>query len=123
MILHNVDGAYIRGFADNSKKAFEPFDIVDERMNEVNSMVEKDISLVTIVNDTLRFLNGYWDDFSLELLSSIAYILSQNNKATKEDVYYCLCNWDNTGRKARLFQNKEVVSEAYTKVLPLFRMR
>lgn len=123
MILHNVDGAYIRGFADNSKKAFEPFDIIDERMKEVNSMVEKDISLVTIVNDTLRFLNGYWDDFSLELLSSIAYILSQNNKATKEDVYYCLCNWDNTGRKARLFQNKEVVSEAYTKVLPLFRMR
>ena len=123
MMLHNIDGAYIRGFADNDKRAFEPFDVIDERMSEVNLAVEKDISLATIVNDTLGFLKGYWDEFALELLSSIAYILSQNNKATKDDVYWGLHNWDNTGRKAKLFSDKEVVSEAYSKVLPLFRMR
>ena len=122
MMLHNIDGAYIRGFADNDKRAFEPFDVIDERMSEVNLAVEKDISLATIVNETLGFLKGYWDDFSLELLSSIAFILSQNNKATKDDVYLGLHNWDNTGRKAKLFSDKEVVSEAYSKVLPLFRM-
>ena len=120
LMLHNLDGAYVRGCADKSKKAFEPFDIIDGRMAEVNTVVEKNIALATIAYDTIDFLNGFWDEFSFELLSSVAFILSQNNKASKDDVYLALQNWDESGRKARLFNDTRIVSEAYEKVLPIF---
>lgn len=121
LMLHNLDGAYVIGCADKSKKAFEPFDIIDGRMAEVNTVVEKNIALATIAYDTIDFLTGFWDEFSFELLSSVAFILSQNNKASKEDVYSALQNWDESGRKARLFNNMRIVSEAYEKVLPIFK--
>lgn len=122
-VLHVLDGAYVRGFADNTKKAFEPFDIIGDKMAEVKGMVEGDLGLLSIVNDTRKFLADQWDDFSLELLSSVDYLLSHASCTSEDDVYEGLQHWDESGRKARLFSKRDVVSMAYEKVKAIPPMR
>lgn len=114
-VLHGMDGAYIRGFADMSKKPFEPFDTVDERMPEVVKMVEDDLEMKTIVGRVCSFLEDYWDDYNLELLSSVDFIVSARTNVSIEEVYSLLCSW--TPRKAKLFADKELVANALQHVL------
>lgn len=122
-VLHNLDGAYVRGFADNTKKAFEPFDIIGDKITEVKGMVEGDLGLLSVATDTSRFLANQWDDFSLELLSSVDYLLSYDSCTSEDDVYEGLRHWDDTGRKARLFSDRDIVSMAYKKVKAIPPMR
>lgn len=110
-MLHGIDGAYIRGYADMNKKPFEPFDVINERMDEVRTKVENDILLNDIATRTCSFLKDNWDDFSLELLSSIDFLMEANPKITEDELYSQLCSW--TPRKGRLFSDRKLVSDAH----------
>lgn len=114
-VLHAIDGGYIRGFADMSKRPFEPFDIIPEKMSEVKYMVESDILLNDIVSRTCQFLEGYWDDFSLELMSSVDFLISESPASSVDDVYDKLGAW--TDRKKKLFSDKNKVLKVYNHIL------
>lgn len=113
-VLHAIDGGYIRGFADMSKRPFEPFDIIPEKMDEVKNMVENDILFNDIVTRTCQFLEGFWDDYSLELISSVDYLIAEKPDSSVEDVYESLGSW--TERKKILFADKDKVLEAYNHI-------
>ena len=114
-VLHAIDGGYIRGFADMSKRPFEPFDIVPEKMPEVKYMVENDILLNDIVTRTCQFLDGFWDDFSLELMSSVDFLITERPNSSADEVYDMLGAW--TERKKKLFADKNMVLKAYNHIL------
>lgn len=114
-VLHAIDGGYIRGFADMTKKPFEPFDVIPEKMSEVKYKVESDILLNDIVTRTCQFLDGFWDDFSLELLSSVDYLISVRSDASVDEVYDLLGAWNE--RKKKLFADKDKVKTAYNHIL------
>lgn len=114
-VLHAIDGGYIRGFADMTKKPFEPFDVISEKMSEVKYKVESDILLNDIVTRTCQFLDGFWDDFSLELMSSVDYLISVRPDASVDEVYDLLGAWNE--RKKKLFADKDKVKTAYNHIL------
>lgn len=114
-VLHAIDGGYVRGFADMSKRPFEPFDIIPEKMPEVRCMVESDILLNDIVTRTCQFLEGYWDDFSLELMSSVDFLIAEKPDSSVDDVYDRLGAW--TARKKKLFADKNKVLKVYNHIL------
>lgn len=110
-LLHNIDGAYIYGFSDMSKKPFEPFAINKEKIQEVNDLVEHDIQLASIANTTSRFLDGNWDDFSLELMSSVDFLINETPTDSIESIHHKLCVW--TPRKGKLFADETLTRQAY----------
>lgn len=114
-MLHHIDGAYVRGFADMTKKPFEPFDIMHERMDEVRRYVEQNIMLSDIVYRTCEFLKDNWDDFSLELLSSIDYLMTENPSASVDEIYAKLRAW--SPRKSNLFSDKQYTIAAYKHIV------
>ena len=114
-VLHAIDGGYIRGFADMSKKPFEPFDIIQEKMAEVKFAIENDIMLNDIVTRTCQFLDGYWDDFSLELMSSVDFLIAERPDSSVDDVYDRLGAW--TERKKKIFADKNKVLKVYNHIL------
>lgn len=114
-ILHSIDGAYVRGFADMSKKPFEPFDVIRERLDEVKYMVECDLELLEIVNKTCAFLKNNWDDFSLELLSSVDFLMNESPDDSEVEVYNKLCSWND--RKAHLFHDYSYIHYAYEHIV------
>jgi O-acetyl-ADP-ribose deacetylase (regulator of RNase III) len=114
-LLHAIDGTFIRGFADMSKRPFEPFDTNHNRLHEVNEMVEQDPTLSAIAKRTCDFLNDNWDDFSLELLSTVDYLMMQNPAASVDEIYNRLCAWND--RKKRIFADKRLTESAYHHIL------
>lgn len=113
-LLHSLDGAYIRGFADMSKRPFEPFDTVREKLPEVYKTIDSNTALSDIVSRTCNFLNGYWDDFSLELISSVDFLMEANPDDTADAIYSKLCAWSD--RKRRLFADISHTVTAYNHV-------
>ncbi len=76
-ILNALNGSYIMGFSDMNKKPFEPLILVADGYETVREHVESNPELFTIAKKTTAFLNGFYSDFALELLSSIDYITDQ----------------------------------------------
>ena len=114
-MLHKIDGAYIRGFADMTKKPFEPFDTMHEKMDEVHRFVEQDIMLSDIVYRTCEFLKDNWDDFSLELLSSVDLLMTENPLASADEIYTKLRAW--SPRKNDLFADEQYTIMAYNHIV------
>lgn len=102
-ILHSLDGAYITGYENMHKKPFEPFGLIEESFSTVKSMVESDILLLDIVNRTEKYLEGYWDEYGLELLSTVDYIISNSaiGMLPVDDIHHKIVTWNK--RKEKMF--------------------
>lgn len=114
-VLHGIDGAYIIGFADMNKKPFEPFGLIKERLPEVRLYVEGDAMSMDTILKTCEFLEDRWDEFNMELLSSVDMLMHDNPEADQEEIYQKLCNW--SARKRRLFENRNLVFTAFNHVV------
>lgn len=94
-----------------NKKPFEPFDTIPEKLPEVREMIEQDLVLSDIAERTCRFLDCNWDDFSLELISSVDYLMTANPDADIDRIHEMLCGW--SPRKKSLFSDRRYTEMAY----------
>ena len=102
-ILHILNGSYIMGFNDMSKKPFDPLTLVSSGYEEVKNFVESNSELNSIAQNTINFLQGFYSDFGLELLSSTDYITKRENTFDKKLVLQGLSEWNE--RKNTMFSN------------------
>ena len=109
-VLYAMNGSYIMGYSAMDKKPFEALSLVADAYPNVKEMVENDIELKQIADKTTSFLNGYYSDFALELLSSVDYIMGQYGEISSEDIYTHLSEWNH--RKSVLFKNRKYIESA-----------
>ena len=106
-VLNKLNGSYIMGYSDMNKKPFEPLSLVSDGSEEVRNYIENNPDLIDIASKTTKFLDGFYSDFALELLSSLDY-LSELHKTTDIDfLTQKLKSWSN--RKESLFSNPKYV--------------
>jgi hypothetical protein len=65
--------------------------------------IEADHELFEIANKTITFLRGFYSDFALELLSSMDYLVSEQNTFDKKIISQRLEGWSN--RKKSMVSN------------------
>jgi O-acetyl-ADP-ribose deacetylase (regulator of RNase III) len=106
-VLNALNGSYIMGYSDMNKKPFEPLTMVADGYETVKNHVENNPELLEIAQNTINFLNGFYSDFALELLSSIDYISVQNGTMNKQIVTIKLEEWSD--RKRSLFSNPKYI--------------
>ena len=106
-VLNVLNGSYLMGYSDMSKKPFEPLTLVSDGFETVKNHVEGNQELYLIAKDTIDFLNGFYSDFGLELLSSIDFITSINKTFEKDIVMEKLEEWSD--RKRSLFSNPKYI--------------
>ena len=106
-VLNYLNGSYIMGYSDLNKKPFDPLTLVADGYQEVKSYIESNPELAEIATKTTKFLNGFYSDFSLELLSSIDYIIAENNTFDKQIITQKLAEWNN--RKRSMFSKQEYI--------------
>lgn len=104
-VLLALNGSYVMGYSDMNKKPFDPLTLVPDGYDTVKEFVENNHELKLIANKTISFLNGYYSDFALELLSSIDYISSKSNTFDRQIIIDQLNNWSN--RKRSLIKNPQ----------------
>lgn len=106
-LLNYLNGSYIMGYSDMNKKPFEPLALVADGYEDVKSYIENNSELTDIATKTTQFLSGFYSDFALELLSSIDFIVSENNTFDKQIITQKLLEWNN--RKRSMFSNQEYI--------------
>lgn len=102
-VLNALNGSYIMGYSGMDKKPFDPLTIVADGFEDVKNHVENDPELSRIAKDTLAFLNGFYSDFALELLSSIDFIALKEKTYDRQVVAKKLSEWSD--RKQSMFTN------------------
>lgn len=106
-VLNALNGSYIMGYSGMDKKPFDPLTIVADGFNDVKSHVENNPELKKIAQNTIAFLNGFYSDFALELLSSIDFIALKENTYNKQVVTKKLSEWSH--RKQSMFTNPKYI--------------
>jgi O-acetyl-ADP-ribose deacetylase (regulator of RNase III) len=102
-VLNAINGSYLMGYSDMNKKPFEPLTLVPDAYEAVKNHIESNIELLEIAKKTIIFLQGFYSDFALELLSSIDYISTKENTLDKRAISKGLEKWSD--RKRSLFSN------------------
>jgi len=107
-VLNYLNGSYIIGYSDMNKKPFDPLTLVADGYEDVKSYIVIKPELAEISTKTTNFLNGFYSDFALELLSSIDYIITENNTFDKQIITQKLAEWSD--RKRSIFSKQEYIN-------------
>lgn len=102
-VINYLNGSYIMGYSSMDKKPFETLDLVSDGFEKVESYILSKPELVQIVNKTESFLDGFYSEFALELLSTVDYICLNKETFDLEIIKSELESWSE--RKRTLFSN------------------
>jgi O-acetyl-ADP-ribose deacetylase (regulator of RNase III) len=105
-LLNALNGSYIMGYSDMDKKPFEILSLIPDRYDLICSYINSKNDLIEIVEKTKSFLDGYYSDFALELLSSVDYVLSQKGDLTIDEIHAEFINWSK--RKEKMFSSDNI---------------
>ncbi|WP_421949617.1 hypothetical protein [Phaeodactylibacter xiamenensis] len=108
-LLNKLNGSYLMGYSDMSKKPFAPLTLIGEGYQDVKAYMEQDVALTEIAGKTKAFLNGYYADFSLELLSSVDFIAQEHGTLEFGFIQEKLNSWND--RKRSLFSNPNYLKQ------------
>jgi hypothetical protein len=80
-VLYYLNGSYITGYSSKDKKPFENLGLIFEAEVDVNEYLNQpeNSKYLNIVNKTKEFLNGFYSNFGLELLSTVDFIKETKN--------------------------------------------
>lgn len=109
-VLNALNGSYIMGYSAMDKKPFEPLSLLPDAYQDVINMINSNEEYKLIVNNTKQFLQGYYSDYCLELLSSVDYLMKQHHDVDLniDDIHSQLALWSE--RKNRLFDNAHIAT-------------
>ena len=80
-VLRYMNGSYLMGLQEMNQRPFEPIWVLPEAEEDVLSYIESmERRYIDALDETKRFLDGYYSNYSLELLATADYIISNNDK-------------------------------------------
>ncbi|WKN46315.1 hypothetical protein [Tunicatimonas pelagia] len=100
-LLNTLNDSYIMGYSDMGSKPFDPLTLVADGYNEVRGYIEAKPELRVIAVKTIEFLNGFYSDFALKLLSFIDFVSQQEKSLNREIITSNLESWSD--RKRSMF--------------------
>jgi O-acetyl-ADP-ribose deacetylase (regulator of RNase III)/uncharacterized protein YwgA len=109
-VLNALNGSYIMGYSDMNKKPFEPLTLIKDGFPDVEKIILENPDLKEIADHTSKFLNGFYSEFSLELLSSLDYLSEKHKSLDQDFILGKLGEWNN--RKRSLFKNPRYIQIA-----------
>ena len=107
-MLKPLNGTYLNNLETDNAKAFEEMHLNYEKWEEVKSHVE------TKLNQKQRFrlhsvtqlIKGFESSFSIELLSTVDYLMKHETAQNPDELMTALSSWSN--RKKEIFNRREV---------------
>jgi O-acetyl-ADP-ribose deacetylase (regulator of RNase III) len=102
-VINYLNGSYIMGYSAMDKKPFEPLELIPDGYEPVLDYINSKPEIKKIVLKTKEFLDGFYSEFALELLSTIDYIAIQKQSFDINIIKNELENWSE--RKRTMFSN------------------
>jgi len=107
-VLYSLNGKYLNGLEQNEAKAFEPLKLNYEKFNEVKEYVSNKLTTdqKTRLKKLIKFVSGFESELSLEVLSSVAFLLDRKPDSTLKEITQGIYSWNE--RKRNLFKDKYI---------------
>lgn len=113
-VLYHLNGSYVNGYHDKSKKPFDYLSLIMDAESDITEYIHRNPDLKKIANKTAEFLEGYYSNFGLELLSSIDFIMQELEIRELDEIKKELSNWSD--RKRTLFSNDNFIEKALSHI-------
>lgn len=109
-VLYYLNGSYLTGYVSKDKKAFESLGLIMDAEQDVIAYLNKEENKAhkTVVEQTKQFLSGFYSSFGLELLSTIDFIIQEENTTDINSIKKKLWNQ----RKRTMFSNEKYISKS-----------
>ena len=107
-VLYSLNGIYLKGMGQMSIRPFEPLKLNYERFDEIESYVKSNLSgdQEKRLENLFKVIDGFETTFSLEILSSIHFIINENPRLSEKEVLEKIQNWNN--RKKNLIKEEHI---------------
>ncbi len=111
-VLYHLNGSYITGYSAMDKKPFDILGLVLDSESQILDYLNKkeNLKFLEIVKRTKRFLDGYYSNFALELLSTVDFIELKYQVKSEVGVRDQIELWSD--RKKNLFANPLFITKA-----------
>lgn len=126
-VLHYLNGSYIMGMSDLSKRPFDEIWLLPDVADDVSAVLDlpENESYKKITSQTKQFLHGYYSNYALELLATVDYLLNNNSQLQdweempKDDVVQLLSKYISQWnmRKKRLFTNQSHINKVFQHII------
>lgn len=95
-VLYALNGKYLKGMEQMSIKPFEPLKLNYDRLPEVNSYVEKNLSQEQKgrLKNLFKVIEGFESSLSLEILASTHYLKSSDPEITEDQLFSKIQDWN-----------------------------
>jgi O-acetyl-ADP-ribose deacetylase (regulator of RNase III) len=115
-VLYYLNGSYISGYSSKEKKPFEELNLMMDAEQDVLAYLSKKEyqNEMQIVLKTQQFLTGFYSNFGLELLSTLDFIIQQEQTTELPKIKQKLNEWSN--RKTKLFSNDAFIEKGLAKL-------
>jgi O-acetyl-ADP-ribose deacetylase (regulator of RNase III) len=115
-VLYELNGVYLKGLEQQQVKPFEPLHLNYEKWFEVKDFIDTHLEAEqrTRLMSLVHFISGFTSELSLEILSSVAFVLDDHPDASYDEVKTAIRNWSE--RKRKLFTD-EYLQVAYQHLL------
>ena len=106
-VLYSMNGKYLSGLEQMQAKPFEPLKLNWERLTEVERYVRTSLSndQRQRIESLFQVIDVFESTLSLEILSSIHYLLSQDPKLSQKELLLKIQAWNE--------RKKQVIKEEY----------
>jgi O-acetyl-ADP-ribose deacetylase (regulator of RNase III) len=120
-VLYSLNGVYLKGLEQQQSKPFEPLQLNYEKWPEIKEYVDKHLAFEekSRLTNLIDLINGFASELSLEILSTVAFILERQPALPFQQVMEDVARWSE--RKKKLFK-EEYVQAAYDHLLNYRRL-
>ena len=107
-VLQYLNGVYLKGLEQNVAEAFEPLTLNYDKYDEVEAFVDTQLSHMQKerLKDVLKIIHRFESSLSIELLSSVSYIMQEEGTTDYELVKNRIASWN--ARKSNLFKDHHI---------------
>jgi O-acetyl-ADP-ribose deacetylase (regulator of RNase III) len=107
-VLYHLNNKYLNGLEQMSAKPFEPLKLNYDLYPEVQDYVKKNLTSEQIfrLKNVFKLIDGFESSLSLEILSSIDFLLAENPKLDTDELLSKIQSWN--ARKKELIDKEHI---------------
>jgi O-acetyl-ADP-ribose deacetylase (regulator of RNase III) len=117
-VLFDMDGFYIDGMKYKDVKTYDPLHIIDTYYSEVEEYINVNAtdSQKNRINNLLQMIEGFETPLSMELLSSVDYVMKNEVKdyTNVHEVAERIYSWND---RKKTIMSEEIIKIAHTRLL------
>ncbi|KEQ30342.1 phosphatase [Pedobacter antarcticus 4BY] len=100
-VLYSMNGKYLTGLEQMQARPFEPLKLNWEKLAEVESYIKTSLSddQKQRIENIFQVIDGFESTLSLEILSSIHYLLSEDPKLSQKQLLSKIQTWNDRKRQ------------------------